>query len=100
MDGLSLHKKRKLVDALKKNPFSINIDECTASSGMKVFTIIVSYFDEEIGETVVEHYCSFECIRVNAEELFVKICDVFVKDEIPFKLTCVRACFLSRDLDH
>ena len=35
-------------------------------SGMEVFTILVSYFDEVRGESVVEHYCSFECIKIDA----------------------------------
>eukprot|EP00111_Clytia_hemisphaerica_P013916 TCONS_00040959-protein len=84
VDGLGVHKRRQIISNLRKSPFSINIDECTASSGMKVFTILVSYFDESIGECVVEHYCSFECIKTNAVELFEGICDVFAKDQIPF----------------
>ncbi|XP_066924720.1 uncharacterized protein [Clytia hemisphaerica] len=83
--SLGVHKRRQIISNLRKSPFSINIDECTASSGMKVFTILVSYFDESIGECVVEHYCSFECIKNQCFRVVRRnLCDVFAKDQIPF----------------
>ena len=48
--GLSVHIRKKVVDCIKKYPFSQNIDECTSNISQKVFSIIVSYFDREIGE--------------------------------------------------
>ena len=54
--GLSVHIRKKVVDCMKKYPFSINIDECTSNNSQKVFSILVSYFDIEIGESVVQHY--------------------------------------------
>ena len=50
---ISVHIREKVADCMKKYPFSINIDECTSNNSQKVFSILVSYFDMEIGESVV-----------------------------------------------
>ena len=68
---------------MKKYPFSINIDECTSSNSQKVFSI--SYFDIEIGESVVQHYESINLIEVSAKSLLERICNCFIRDDIPFQ---------------
>ena len=70
---------------MKKYPFSINIDECTFSNSQKVFSILVSYFDIEIGESVVQHYESINLIEVSAKSLLERICNCFIRDDIPFQ---------------
>ena len=40
----------------KGTNFSINIDECTSDKSQEIFSILVSYFDVDIGESVVQHY--------------------------------------------
>ena len=67
---------------MQNSHFSVNVDECTASNTMKVLSILASYFDDEIGRCVVEHCKCLECVHVNAEVLFSKICNVFSEDEI------------------
>ena len=83
--GLSVHIRKKVVDCMKKYPFSINIDECTSNNSQKVFSILVSYFDIEIGESVVQHYESISLIEVNAKSLLERICNCFTRDDIPFQ---------------
>ena len=56
--GLSVYIRKNVVDCMKKYPFSINIDECTSNKSRKVYSILVSYFDTEIGVSVVHHYTS------------------------------------------
>ena len=70
---------------MQNSHFSVNIDECTASNAMKLLSILASYFDDEMGRCVIEHYRSLECVHVNAEVLFSKICNVFGEDEIPLE---------------
>ena len=53
VDGLKVYERKKFVDAMKSYPFSINIDECTSNNHHKVFSILVSYFDEVLGLSVV-----------------------------------------------
>ena len=85
VDGLVHFYNKAVICNLRKKPFSINIDECTASSGMKVFTILVSYFDDELGKCTVQHYKSIECIEISAELLTDTILKAFSEDEIPLE---------------
>ena len=80
--GLGLFYNKAVTRKLQKNSFSVNIDECTASNGMKVFTILVSYFDDELERSTVEHYKSIECIDISAEILSEKNLNAFVEDNI------------------
>ena len=79
--GLGLFYNKAVICKLQKNSFSVNIDKCTASNGMKVFTILVSYFDDEL-ERSLEHYKSIECIDVSAEILSEKVLNAFIEDNI------------------
>ena len=70
---------------MKKYPFSINIDECTSDISPKVFSILVSYFDIEIVESVVQHYESISSIEVNAKALLEHISNCFIRYDTPFQ---------------
>ena len=63
---------KNVVDCMKKYPSSINIDECTSKNSHKVFSILVSYFDTEVGASVVQHYTSVSLIEVN-KNVFVTV---------------------------
>ena len=71
--GLSVHIRKKVVDCMKKYPFSINIDECTSNNSQQIFSIPVIYVDIEIGESVVQHYESISLIEVNTKSLLEHI---------------------------
>ena len=81
---MSLCYRKKVVQTIKTVPFSINIDECVSSNFRKVFSIIVCYFDDDLGRTVIKHYESVDMIIVNAQSLKNKIVELFTRDEIPF----------------
>ena len=85
VDGLKVYERKKFVDAMKSYPFSINIDKCTSSNHRKVFNILVSYFDEVLGLSVVQHYKSASMIEVNVLTLFQTISKLFQDDQILFK---------------
>ena len=70
---------------MKKYHFSMNIDECTSSNSQQVFSILVSYFDIKIGESVVQHYESISLIEVNAKSLLERIYNCFIRGDIPFQ---------------
>ena len=46
--GLGLFYNEAVICKLQRNSFLVNIDECITSNRMKVFTILVSYFDDEL----------------------------------------------------
>ena len=85
VDRLNVHERKKIVDAMKLYPFSTNIDECTFNNHHKVFSILVSYFDEILGLSVIQHYKSVSMIEVNALILFQTICKLFQYDQILFE---------------
>ena len=45
-DSLSFHNDLELIDEMNKYQFSINMDQCTSNSNKRMFSILVSYFDE------------------------------------------------------
>ena len=45
-DSLSFHNDIELIDEMNKYQFSINMDQCTSNSNKRMFSILVSYFDE------------------------------------------------------
>ena len=83
--GLSIYVLEEVGDCMKKYPFSINVDERTSNNSQKVFSILLSYLDIEIGESGVQHYESVSLIEVNAKSLLECIRNCFIKDDIPFE---------------
>ena len=66
--GLSVYICKKVVDCMKKYPSRINIDECTSNNSQQVVSILVSYFDIEIGKSVLQHE-SISLIEVKTKYL-------------------------------
>ena len=83
--GLSVTFQSRIVAALRTTPFSINIDECTSETGIKVFSIIVMYFDRCIGKSVIQNYKSVSILKGDAESLASIIVDQLKEDEIPMQ---------------
>ena len=83
--GLFIYVCKEVNNCIKTYPFSKNNNECTSNNSQKVFVILVSYFDIEIGESVLQHYESISLIEVNAKFLLDCICNCFVRDDIPFE---------------
>ena len=69
---------------MKKYLFSINIDECTSNNSQKVFSILISYLNIEIGESVLQYYESISLIEANAKSL-LGICNCYKRDDISFQ---------------
>ena len=85
VDGIDFFNKKDVIANLRKTPFSMNIDECTASNGMKDFTMLVSYFSEKLGRSKIEHFKSIECIDISTELLSGEILNSFAADDIPLE---------------
>ena len=87
VDGLNVFECKKIVDAMKSYPFSISIDECTSNNHHRVCSILVSYFDEILGLSIVQYYksVSISMIEVIAITIFQTISKLFQDDQIPFQ---------------
>lgn len=86
--GLSKTFRDKLVESLKVNCFSLNLDEAFTSNNKKILAILVSYFDSEIGSVVTHHLDCIELKTVKSETLFVEICRLFEKYDLPWANLC------------
>ena len=73
---------KEVVDSMKRYHFYINNDEYTFNNSQKIFSIHVSYFDIEIGESVVHYYKSVSLREVNVKSLLGCICNCFMRDDI------------------
>ena len=73
---------KEVVDCMKRYHFCINKDECTFNNSQKIFSIHMSYFDIEIGKSVVQHYKSVSSREGNVKSLLECICNCFIRDDI------------------
>jgi len=73
-----------VIDEMRSNHFSLNMDESTSSNFQKVLTILVSYFCAAKNEVVIHHFKSLTCIKVNSESLFTKLVTLMEDNEIPW----------------
>ena len=68
-DGLGPVIRNKIIESLRTSCFSFNLDECFSNNHKKIFSSVVSYFSEDAGEVLVQHYKSQEFAKVNAKNL-------------------------------
>ena len=73
---------KEVVDCMKRYHFCINKDECTFNNSQKILSIHMSYFDIEIGKSVVQHYKSVSSREGNVKSLLECICNCFIRDDI------------------
>ena len=69
---------------LRKNYFSLNIDEATSKSSKKVLSFLVSYFSPEDNKVVVRHLHSASVIKANSETIHEELVQVFKEKELPW----------------
>lgn len=67
--GLGDHLSGEITERLKDGFYSLNIDEATAENSTRVLTILISFFDAELGRVVVHHLSSEEMVVVNSKNV-------------------------------
>ena len=82
-DGLEPVIRKRMLEAMRTCSFSFNVDECFSNNHKKIFSILVSYFAEDIGEVLVQHYKSQEFNKVTAKNLSNYVLDALKADDIP-----------------
>ena len=81
--GLAKTFQEQLYEDLRKNFFSLNIDESTSSNSQKIVTVLVYVLNNNT-EIVTKHLSSFSVIKRNSESLFQGIIDIFERNNIPW----------------
>lgn len=80
-DSLATNNHTTPVENLKQYPFSMNMYKCLSRNNKKVFSILVSFYDEEREHSVVELYNTIDCVD-NAQVLFNSITNLSECDSI------------------
>ena len=80
-DSLATNNHTTLVQNLMQYPFSMNMYKCLSRNNKKVFSILVSFYDEEKERSVVKVYDTIDCVD-NAQVLFNSITNLFECDSI------------------
>lgn len=81
--GVAKTFQEKLSEDLKKNYFSLNIDESTSNNFQKIVTVLVN-FPNENRDIVTKHLSSFSVVKANSEALFQGIVKIFEENNIPW----------------
>ena len=82
-DGLANHLNEKLLQDVRKSKFSFNIDKCMSNAREKTFSILVSYYSNELMRVVVQHYKLASFTTVNTNNLFDYVINSLRDNEIP-----------------
>ena len=71
----------KLVEVLQTTPFSLNMDEATATNNTRICAVLVTYCKGN--EIITEHLNSFDLPVVNSEVLFEGVKSLFQEMKLP-----------------
>ena len=69
---------------LKETFFSLNIDEDTSTSCLKVLAVLASYFNMERGEIEVHHIGAVSLTTVTAKAIKDKLVELFLNKGLPW----------------
>ena len=93
--GLAPFFRNKLHQELDKCKFSLNLDEATSKTKVKVLAVMVSHFSPSAQRVVVNHLDAVVVTRVSAVDLMEALDDIFKKH----KLKCA-VIYMSNDQDY
>ena len=74
----------ELIEELRSNFFSLNIDEATSDNHRRVLSVMASYVSKAKDKVVVRHLASLEVIRVDAQTLLQALTNLFAENSIPW----------------
>ncbi|XP_064653112.1 uncharacterized protein LOC135503467 [Lineus longissimus] len=72
------------IEKIRKEKFSMNMDESTSENLKKVMEVLVSFYDNTAESVVVEHLASLDISHSGAAPLFGDVCDLFQRHELPW----------------
>ena len=82
--GVAKTLKDELLEELQTCVFSLNIDEATSKTDMKVLTVLVNHFSSSHRKLMVHHLASLKLIKVTAESLFAELAKLFESLNLPW----------------
>lgn len=82
--GLGKTLKEELIEELQNTFFSLNIDECTSKTNIRVVAVLASYYSRRECKVVVKHLSSFSIIKVDSESLYSALVNMFEEYKLPW----------------
>ena len=77
-EGLAPYLEDLVLEELRTEPFSLNIDEATSKTNVKVLAVLVSYFSPSAKRIVVHHLGAMQLTSTTAQAMFEEIDNMFV----------------------
>jgi hypothetical protein len=81
--GLARTMRQRTIEMMKMNKFSLNLDEATNVSGVKVVSVLVKYMEE--GRLRCEHLVSLPLIKADSDSIVNALTGFFKDQKIPWK---------------
>lgn len=82
--GLGKTIQEELLAELKESVFSLNIDEATSKTDLRILTILVSHCSTSCERLMIHHLASINLKKVTAESLYKSLTDVFEEFNLPW----------------
>ncbi len=83
--GLGKTFEDELVSELRETLFSLNMDECTSQTNIKVVTVLVSYYSLKNQKVMVKHLSSFSIEKCDSETLYNELVKMFDEMNLPWE---------------
>lgn len=80
--GVAKTFQENLIEDLKREKFSLNLDESTSANNEKIVTVLVNYCKNN--KFVTEHLKSFSVNTVNSDSIFNGIVKIFEENNLPW----------------
>lgn len=74
----------RTIEMMKKQAFSLNMDESASSNSVRVLTVLVSIYDATIQKVFVQHLSSFYLVHVDTSSIFNTLVNFFKENNIPW----------------
>ena len=76
-EGLAPYLREQVLEELRTTPFSLNIDEATSKTNVKVLAVLVSYFSPSQNKVVLHHLHAFTLTKVTSQLIFDGLDEMF-----------------------
>ena len=83
--GVAKTLEESMLSEIRSTYFSLNLDEATSSSYHRVFTVLVSYFNQGKKEVACDHLASINAPAVTTENLLNTLINLLKEKSIPWK---------------
>ncbi len=82
--GLAHSLRDRILECIRRYPFSVNMDEATSNNYKKVLAVLVCYYNPVTQTVDLEHLGSLEILKTNSESVYKALEKLFEDNNIPW----------------